>query len=139
MTPEQKELLTTWYLAIEQAKPAKELIAVEQALRKQVAEAFFPDPKEGANSVELDAGWKLKLTYKIDRKVDEAALTSVKEQLRERNVNPDPLIRMKPELATAAYKSLLLVDPESVLIFDQALIIKSASPTLELIPPKEKT
>ena len=139
MTPEQKELLTTWYLAIEQAKPAKELIAVAQALSKQVAEAFFPDPKEGVNSVELDADWKLKLTYKIDRKVDEAALTSVKEQLRERNVNLDPLIRMKPELATAAYKSLLLVDPESVLIFDQALIIKSASPTLELIPPKEKT
>ena len=137
MTPELQQLLSDWYLAREAAIQAKEVIEKEMGLRKRVADALFPTPKEGTNTAELGNGWKLKYLYKIDRKIDEATLAAIKEQLRERNVNPDQLIRMKPELATAAYKDLIKIDPQSALIFDQTLIIKPASPTLELVSPKE--
>lgn len=138
MTPELIALLADWTLAIEQATAAKAVVAREMELRKKVMEALFPNPKEGTSTVDLEAGWKAKLVYKIDRKIDEAVLDAVKQQLRDRNINPDPLIRMKPELATTAYRDLHKIDPQSGLIFDQALIIKPASPVLELVPPKVK-
>jgi hypothetical protein len=86
--------------------------------------------------MDLDQGWTLKLTHKIDRKVDEAALPAVQEQLRLLEINPDPLVKMKPDLDTKAYKALKLVNPDAAKVFEQALIIKPASPTLELVAPK---
>ena len=139
MTPEQVQLLALWNAATGDAAAAKAVIEKEQSLRKQVTSSFFPGPKEGTNTVELEAGWKLKLTYKLDRKLDEASLPAIKEQLREMNINPDTLVEMKPFLNTKGYKTLHTITPEAGKIFDQALVIKPASPTLELIPPKEKT
>ena len=137
ITEEQLALLARWEEALRAAAQAKRLIELEQELRKQVQAALFPAPKEGANTMELNAGWKLKLTYKLDRKLDEATLPAVKEELRKMNVNPDPLVKMKPELDLAAYRNLMKIAPEAGKVFDQALMIKPASPTLELISPKE--
>lgn len=138
MTADAKyQLLDQWAASIIEVNKAKVAIEKEQELRKQVAALFFPEPKEGANTLDLAQKWKLKLTYKIDRKIDEAALAAVKEQLTEQGISIDTLLTYKPALATTAYKSLLAVNPLAVKIFDQALVIKPASPTLELVPPKE--
>lgn len=139
MTEEQTAKLLEWEAAQAEAMLVKPIIAKEQALRKEVAEMFFPDPEEGVNNFELPAGgFKLKLTYKIDRKVDEGSLEAVKEQLRAMDINPDTLIEMKPSLVLKTYRALVQINTEAAKIFEQALTIKPGSPTLELVAPKEQ-
>ncbi len=128
--------LQEWHQAVLAAQEAKKLVEAEQALRKEVMVLFFPEPVEGTNKFDLEAGWSLKATHKIERKVDEAALPAVLQQLREMGVNPDPLIRTKPDLDTKAYKSLVQINPDAAHVFEQALTIKPGSPTVELVPPK---
>lgn len=128
--------LQEWHQAVLAAQEAKKLVEAEQALRKEVMALFFPEPVEGTNKFELEAGWSLKATHKIERKVDEAALPAVLQQLREMGVNPDTLIRTKPDLDTKAYKSLVQINPDAAHVFEQALTIKPGSPTVELVPPK---
>lgn len=128
--------LQEWYQAVLAAQEAKKVVEAEQSLRKEVMALFFPEPVEGTNKFELEAGWSLKATHKIERKVDEAALPAVLQQLREMGVNPDTLIRTKPDLDTKAYKSLVQINPDAAHVFEQALTIKPGSPTVELVPPK---
>lgn len=129
--------LEQWHHSLQKAIEAKSVIEYEQELRKEVAALFFLEPKEGVNNFDLDAGYKLKLTHKIDRKLDEAALDAVKAKLREEfQVNPDALVVMKPSLDTKAYKGLCLTNPDAAKVFDTALTIKPASPTLEIVAPK---
>lgn len=135
MTPEQTTKLTEWQTAMAEAVKAKPIIEKEQALRKEVFALFFPAPVEGTNKFDLLEGWELKGTYKIDRKVDEAAVPAVTEALREMGVNADLLISYEPKLKTATYRELTA---EQRVVFDQALTIKPGSPTLELIAPKVK-
>ncbi|MDE3023511.1 MAG: hypothetical protein KGI54_16955 [Pseudomonadota bacterium] len=130
--------LQEWQTALLYAQDAKKLIEREQELRKEVFAIFFDAPKEGTNNYELANGWKLKGTYKLERKLDEAALPAVKEKLTEMQVNSDVLVRWVPELATKEYKSLLTLNPEAAKEFDAALTTKPGSPVLELIPPKEQ-
>lgn len=132
----QQIKLQEWNEALVAATEAKKAIEKEQALRKEIMALFFPTPEEGTNKVDLGSGWTLKATHKIDRKIDEAALPAVFQQLREMGVNPDPLVRAVPSLETKAYKSLAQINPDASRVFDQALTIKPGSPTLELIPPK---
>lgn len=128
--------LQEWHQAVLAAQEAKKVVETEQALRKEVMALFFPEPVEGTNKFDLEVGWSLKATHKIERKVDEAALPAVLQQLREMGVNPDPLIRTKPDLDTKAYKALVQINPDAAHVFEQALTIKPGSPTVELIPPK---
>lgn len=135
MTEEQMKLLEEWRRAKAEADAVKPIIAKEQELRKQVFAAFYPDPKEGTNTLDLAEGWKLKGVYKLDRKIDEAALPAVTEQLREMGVNADTLVKWSPNLKTATYKELTA---EQRAVFDQALIIKPGLPAIELVAPKAK-
>lgn len=128
--------LQEWHQSVLAAQEAKKVVEAEQSLRKEVMALFFPEPVEGTNKFDLEAGWSLKATHKIERKVDEAALPAVLQQLREMGVNPDPLIRTKPDLDTKAYKSLVQINPDAAHVFEQALTIKPGSPTVELVPPK---
>ena len=127
--------LEEWRLAKQKADGVKPIVAEEQRLRKEVFNLFFPTPKEGTDKVELGEGWLLKGTYKLDRKIDEAALPTVQKELREIDINPDLLVNWEPKLKTAIYKEL--TEPQRR-IFDQALVIKPGSPTVELVPPKKK-
>ena len=136
MTPDPvvTQLLTEWYnltKEIEVFKATK--MAREMELRRAIAQFVFPNPKEGTNKEEMPAGWQLKLTYSIDRKVDEAALDAVIIELQKMLVNTDGLVRRKPELVLKNYRELT---DEQRKVFDQALESKPASPKLELIPPK---
>lgn len=134
MTEDQMRLLEEWRQARAMVESVKPLIAREQELRKKVFAAFCPSPREGTNTLELDGGWKLKLVYKLDRKIDEAALPSVAEQLRGIGINVDTLVKWVPDLKTAVYRELTA---EQRALFDQALIVKPATPVVELVPPKE--
>jgi len=131
---ERMRLLQSWNTAVVQVEACRPLIAQEQELRKAVMAEFFPTPKEGVNNLDMGQGWTLKGTYRIDRKVDEAALPAVKEQLRELGVNADTVVRYKPEVATTIYKTL---SDQARRVFDTVLTIKPGSPTVELIPPKD--
>lgn len=138
MTPEQIELINRWSLALEEAtKVAKPLIAAEQALRKEVIASLFPTPKEGTNHLELAQGWKLTLGYKVDRKIDEAALPAIRLALSDMGISADTLVKMVPALELKAYKGLREVNEDAAKVFEQALTIKPGSHTLELVPPKE--
>jgi hypothetical protein len=138
MTPEQTSKLVEWNTARLKVDEIKWVIAAEQALRKEIMVMFFPKPVEGSkNIIELNDGWKLKFTYKLDRKIDEAALPAVEDKLREMGVNSDLLVKLVPQLETAVYKSLGITNPEAKKVFEEALIIKPGSHTLELVAPKE--
>ena len=135
--PKQAKL-QEWCEALQAALAVKPLVEKEQALRKEVSTMFFPEPVEGVNTLELPSGWKLKLTHKIDRKLDEAVLPAVMAQLREKGINFDTVVNMKPTLDTKTYKAMKISNAEAVKVFDQCLTIKDASPTMELVKPKEK-
>lgn len=136
MSPEQIQLLVEWELALMATKEAKLIIAKELKLRKEVIAALFPLPNEGTNILDLSSGWRLKYIHKLERKLDEAVLPAVNEQLRTLNVNLDTLVYRVPVLDLQQYRTLCTISPQAALIFDQALTIKPASPTLELVPPK---
>ena len=131
--------LQEWQFALQAAAEVKPIIEKEQALRKEVTALFFPEPDEGTNNFPLAAGWVLKAVSKLDRKVDEAALPAVFAKLREMKVNPDVLIETKVSLDLKAYRSLVEINKDAARVFEEALIIKPASGTLELVPPKEKS
>lgn len=129
------EKLNQWQAVVATIKTVVPLIEQEKAMRQELFGDAFPAPKEGTNNLELMDGWKLKGTLKIDRKIDDAALPAVMEAIRGMGVNPDPCIERKPSLALKAYKAL---PPEIQKVFDTALTIKPALPTIEVVPPPKK-
>lgn len=135
---EKRTLLIEWSMAKQKLTEAALLLDNEMSLRKRVMEAYFPAPVEGVNTCQLESGWEMKATYKIDRKIDEAALPAVNAKLREMGVNPDPLVKFKPGLDTSTYKTLVQTNPEAAKVFEQAMTSKPASPSIELKPPKVK-
>lgn len=130
-TAEQYALITEWQTAANELKRAK---GAEAAARRKVLSTFCPDPKEGANWVPLTDGWRLNVKQSYTYKVDEAALDSMRQALPAGSV--DELVRFKPELNKRAYSNMLTDDQRR--IFDEALIIKPASASVELVAPKEK-
>lgn len=143
MTVEERDtLIQEWYtlekdLAFEKLRLATKVLR-EMELRKQIVAMMWPmgqglPGREGTNNSDIGNGWILKGTIKIERKVDEAALPAVREQLQKMLINPDTLIKNTPELKTKEYR---LLTEEQRLVMDTALVIKPGSPTLELIPPK---
>lgn len=125
--------LTEWQNKVAQIQAFAVNIEQERKLRQEVFAMAFPKPAEGTNNEELPEGWKLKGTLKIDRKFDEAALPAVKEAVRAMGFNPDPLVKYKPELELKLYRAM---PPEVMKVFDTALTIKPALPSIELVPPK---
>ena len=124
-----KELLFGWYDM--QAK-LKELKAKEIAVRKELFAHYFPNPIEGTNDFELENGYILKGKRSIERSVEDASFRSSLKEIRSKGIPPESLINYKPSLIKKAYN--LLTDEERN-YFDQFLIIKKGSPTLEVILP----
>lgn len=130
------DTLKAWHDATKEVEAAKSVIAREMGLRRQLMEMAFPNPKEGANKFTLPGNWVLKLTHKIDRKVDEAAIEDVIENMGKKfGIDGHLLLRYKPELNTKMFKEL---PEEQQIIFSEALIIKPSTPTMELVEPKQK-
>jgi len=122
--------LMAWYKMHEDLAKLK---ASEVLLRKKIFGHYFPTPSEGTNTFTLPDGYALKATYKIERKVDEAALTTLAPSFREQHIAVDSLIVRKPELAVREYRKLTT---EQTRLFDQCLIVKpSETPSLEIVLP----
>lgn len=105
----------------------------EMKLRKEIFEECFPSPTEGASTIDMPEGWKLKGTYKLTRSLDEAALPAVIAELHKHKVATDQLIAYKPNLSLSAYRKL---DEKWRRVLEQAMEIKPGAPTLELVAPK---
>lgn len=105
--------------------------AQEMKLRKSLVQELCPNPVEGVNTYNLPADWKIKITCKMNRKLDEAALPAVIEELG--TWVEDKVINRKPTLNYTAYKTL----PDDVRsVFDEALIETVGAPSMTLIEPK---
>lgn len=127
------EKLKRWNELRETIAAFKTTIDEEMTLRKELFAEAFPSPVEGTNNLELPGGWVLKTTYKLDRKLDSSALPAVLAELRKHDVPADSLVDYEPKLNLKMYRTLSDANRS---IFDQAMTIKPASPTLELNPPK---
>lgn len=125
-----QEDLNLWYKLQEELGRLK---IQEMDLRKKIFGSYFTEPVEGTNTAPLTEGWVLKGQYKIDRKPDEALLTTLSPVFKEKKIPVKELIIYKPELALRVYRTL---SEEERVIFDQCLVIKPGSPALEIVKPK---
>ena len=124
--------LVEWNTALKALDGVKLIVARELLLRKEVGKLFFPAPKEGTNSVKLNDGWELKYNYPIKRDVDEGALGALKAEFIKLGISSDKLVEYKPSLVTTEYRTLT---EEQIQLFDQALIVKPGSISLEIVLP----
>jgi hypothetical protein len=134
--------LFEWYRIQDELKRLK---AQEMILRVKLFKHHFKDPKEGTNDLELgplltaanipDDGRVLKGGHVINRSVDEAALLVLAPTFAEKKLPVDKLIKRKPELVIGEYRKLT---KEEQLLFDQALVIKPGTPSLEVVLPAKR-
>lgn len=140
---DRDSLLLEWKEAQEQLAIAKEH---EMRLRKRiVAEAglFDPNKEEGTQTVVLGGGWKLKAVKKLNWKVFETidgldidlsdAIQAIEEI--EGKMAADEIVKFDPRLSVSTFKKLM---PEAKAIIEPFLQSSPASPSLELVPPKDK-
>jgi hypothetical protein len=126
-----KALLLMWGELTELQKKIK---SVEMEIRKKVANHFVPNPEEGTNTVDLGKGWKVKVKHKLSRTADEAMFATVFEELGDDYAKED-LFKFKPTLIQSKYNKL---SDANKVIFDQCIVMKPGSPTIEIVPPKEE-
>ena len=118
-------------------KQAAELAAQEKTLRQELFDHFFPAPKEGVNDFELNAGYLLKGTYKINRNIEEESLEHTFKRIEDEGhtIDRGAIVEYKPKLILGAYKKL----PQDIrLLFDNTLTIKPGLPELKINPPPKK-
>lgn len=108
------------------------LQAKERMLRDKIIKSYFPAPSEGTNKVEI-TGATMKMTHKIDRKIDLPTLNGILGDLIKAGVNLDQLVENKPTLKVAAWRKLT---PEQAAVFNQCVESKVGSASLEIVPNK---
>lgn len=135
-----------WYEVTEQLAKLKQK---EGLLRQRVWRHLVPLPEEGTNTVELannpifqgvdTGGFVFKGQHKINRDIDEGALTTLGPVFAARTVDGKPaplpvgkLVKWSPELVLREYRKLTVEEMQE---FDQVLIIKPGSPQCEIVLP----
>lgn len=116
-------------------KQLEQIKLEEMELRKKIFAYYFTQPKEGTNTVPLNAGWVIKGEYKINRTVDVQLLTAHIADLRKKKVPIESLIKYEPKLVTAEYRKL---DDKQRKELDAILKISVGSPSLEIVLPKRQ-
>jgi len=132
-------LLASWKEANAQLKHFRTL---EGELRKQVIDAFSEQTSEMASGVEnVDIGWghTLKVTHKLEYKLDDTKLDKALEQI-EKTVEygellAERLVKFKPELSVSEYKKL---PGDAKKIIDTVLTIKPAAKSVEIVAKPAK-
>ncbi len=105
----------------------------ELALRNRIVRTFFPQPKEGTNTHELNKGWQLKYKHAVNRDVNYELFQAMGEQFEAAGLrNAGQYLRQKWELDKKQYNTLT---EEERHVFDQCLTIKVASPQIEIVLP----
>lgn len=122
--------------------------SAEMELRKYIVSRAFPDKHEGTNTQELGNGYQLKAAVKYnytldnDNKKVQSALDKISQIGNAGGVIADRLVNWKPSLSLSEYRELQDDDsPNGKLILkviNEVLVIKEATPTLEIKEPKAK-
>ena len=114
-------------------KQLKPLNAKELEMRKAIATSIkgAMQTKEGVNKYTLPDGRVLKLTLKIDRKIEEAAIAATRELFEQQNdtggVTFDALLRVKYELSKRDFDKL---PKAAAKVASRMVVSKEAAPTL---------
>lgn len=106
--------------------------AKERMLRDKIIKSYFSAPVEGTNKVEI-TGAVMKMTHKIDRKIDLPSLNGILGDLVKVGIDVDQLVENKPTLKVAAWRKLT---PEQAAVFNQCVESKVGSASLEVVPNK---
>jgi hypothetical protein len=133
---DRDKLIMEWTAAKAELDRAK---ARELECRHALCGQVFPDaPKEGTTTVDLGAGYKLKLVTKFNYNLSatdtDAALDAIAASGNEGTFIADRLVTWKPALSIREYRGL---SPAHRTMIDEALTITEAAPALELIEPKK--
>lgn len=117
--------LYEWYEADLALKAAKEK---EMELRKQVFEAYFPEPVEGTNKVEVEGGAvliaNLPYNYSLDEDGVEAGLALVPKGKQE------TLVVYKPTLVKKVYNGLSA--KAKAAFTAECVVVKPGTPSLQI-------
>jgi hypothetical protein len=113
--------------------------AHELECRHALCGQVFPNaPSEGTTTVDLGAGYKLKLVtkfnYNLSANETDTALDAIAASGNAGAFTADRLVTWKPSLSIREYRGL---SPAHRALIDEALTITEAAPALELIEPKK--
>lgn len=130
LTPAQSEMLWVLHQTRDYIRDfCKPHVDEEMRLRKAFAASVTPTPVEGTLTVELGAGYRLKLVQPMARTLDEALFGSVWEQ---DPTLPQDLVGYKPALNMARYNELTA---EQRAVFDQCVTTKPGAPQVAVQVP----
>ncbi len=132
LSSDNLKCLQEWHLA---KVTAAHHAAIESTLRDQLVKELFSNKEVGSETIEIDNGWTLKATKKLDYKLDNSEGQTVALCAILVDELAKKLIKWKPEISVSTYKEL---DATTQALFNGCLTIKPAKPMLELIPPKVK-
>lgn len=132
VNPVTQEDLAEWYRLQAELKRVK---ASEMLLRVKIFKNFFPDPREGTNNFTLPDGHVLKGGHVINREVDPGSFQALQPQFQQAHILFNDLVKWEPKLKVSSYRKLT---EEQQHLFDQCLIIKPGSPSLEIAPPSTR-
>lgn len=132
LTSEQNAKLADWYSTKQQLDAIKE---AESILRKAVVEMFSKTSvdESGTETIEVQNGWKLKITKSLDYKLDNKDGKLDKALEAYTDGVAALLVSWEPKLSVKAFKSL--PEDERVKIYD-CLEVKPGSPQVKMEPPK---
>lgn len=119
---------------------AQALLRVEEMeQRKKLFAFFFPNPKEGTNTVVLPDGRKVKGSFKITRGIDDQQVSLARAEYQLVNNRPvefDDLLRVKYDLSTTEFRKIQPKPGEepsaAYLAASRMIIAKPGSPSLEI-------
>jgi hypothetical protein len=128
---QQMDLIQSWNEAKQQLKNWTEK---ESQLRDRIASELFDATfTEGTESISIGLDWQLKLTRKLNYNLSnkDGELTTILTTMP--SVIAQNLVRWTPDLNLTMYRK---VDEQTKSLLAPVLTIKTAKPTLELVPPK---
>lgn len=105
---------------------------MRQALADSIKTALGEKLREGVNRYELPDGRAIKLTNKLDRKIEVAEIANAREAYSKQNDQPipfDAILRTKFELDKREWDKL---PDEAQKAISRMIITKPAMPTLEI-------
>lgn len=134
MTPEEAyERLQAWYQKKQQLDTLK---THEHLERVAISGFYFPNPREGANRMDLGGGFDLLLQAGFNYKVNEEDLDNVKAtDIKKLKLPWDDLFVYKPSLDMKTYRALSKAQKRFV---DGLLDIKPSSPQLKIVPQADR-
>lgn len=122
-------LLDEWY---EAKQNAEQWALKEVNLRKQIFAEAFPSPDVGANKVKLPHGMALVGTYRLNYRIDQAALEESKSLIPAETF--ETVVSYRPEIRDGKFRAL---SDEEQLLFTPFVTITPGTPSLEIKSAKK--